>query len=71
MFHDKRSHRCEKPVHRNEEQRPLSTTRKRPCSNKDPHGQDTYINTIIYKTWLSQINKKILIWWPWSPFLPA
>ena len=36
VLRNKRSHRNEKPVHRNEEQPPLTATREKPtCSNKD------------------------------------
>ena len=37
MLRNKRSHRSEKPAHRNEEQPPLDATREKPVrSNEDP-----------------------------------
>ena len=33
VLHNKRSHRNEKPTHRNEEQPPLAATRESPCAD--------------------------------------
>lgn len=66
MFRDKRSHRCEACAH--SEQPPLSTTRKRPCQQQRPT-RPRHIHKHNYIRQNIQINKKILIWWPWSPFL--
>ena len=58
MLRNKRSHRSEKPTHRNEEQPPLTTTRESPRSNEDPMQPQKFLKIKINK-FLKLKEKKV------------